>query len=407
MKQLTIISTVLFLSIGAISGQSLKPDKKQKAGLEFISKNQEKYNQWLVEIGGIISPSGKEQGRAASVASKMKAIGLQDVIVDDEPNAIGIIPGEIDSAIVFISTLDDLAGVAEHQKAQNAPPIVEGNRVIGPGTNTSSITISILAAAEAIIKQSIKPYYTLVFAAVAQEETGLVGMKSVFNDYKDQSILFVDVLGDGHRLSYGALGIHWWKVFANGPAGHTLRSGWPGQPHVNQAIGRAVDRILTLPQPNETRERVTRINVGMIESGNVFNHKPERGYFTLDIRSLDENIILDIEADVRKILDGVEAETGVTFELEPFQIMPGGQIEGFENGRLLGKAKAISSFLGYEADLSNAGSSNMNVALSQGKKAIGLGGSRGGNRGFPDEYADSDAMIRSAQHVFLIGTSWP
>ena len=407
MKQLTIIFTVLFLSIGAISAQSLKPDKKQKSGLEFISQNQDKYNQWLVEIGGIISPSGKEQERAVAVATKMKAIGLQNVIVDDEPNAIGIIPGEIDSAIVFISTLDDLAGVAEHQKARNAPPTVDGNRVIGPGTNTSSITISILAAAEAIIKQSIKPYYTLVFAAVAQEETGLVGMKSVFNDYKNQSILFVDVLGDGQRLSYGALGIHWWKVFANGPAGHTLRSGWPGQPHVNQAIGRAVDRILTLPQPNETRERVTRINVGMIESGNVFNHKPERGYFTLDIRSLDENIILDIESDVRKILDGVEAETGVTFELEPFQIMPGGQIEGFENGRLLGKAKAISAFLGYEADLSNAGSSNMNVALSQGKKAIGLGGSRGGNRGFPDEYADSDAMIRSALHVFLMGTSWP
>ena len=44
----------------------------------------------------------------------------------------------------------------------------------------------------------------------------------------------------------------------------------------------------------------------------------------------------------------------------------------------------------------------MNVALGAGTLAIGLGGSRGGERGQPEEWADIDGMMRTAQQVFLL-----
>lgn len=400
-----ILSLTLSTSIAQKS--TVKPSKDALKGLEMIRSNQSKYNDWLIEIGGIISPSGQEQERAQRVNEYMKQIGLQSVTTDELPNTIGILPGETDSVIVMVSTLDDLAGVADNQRAVGKPPYVEGSQVIGPGTNTSSTTVGILAAAEAMISTGIKPFYTIVFASVAQEETGLVGMKKVFEQYKDKAVLFVDVLGDGHRISYGALGIHWWKVTAMGPTGHTLRSGWPGQPHVNQAIGRAVDRVLSLRQPVRYDSLNTRLNVGMIHSGNVYNHKPSEGYFTLDIRSLDNKVIKETEAAVQDVLKSVSTETEVEFTLEPFQIMDGGQIDGFLNSWKVQKSLDISRYLGYEPGTSNAGSSNMNVALSQGYPAIGLGGNRGENRGKMDEFADSDAMINSACYVFLLAQVKP
>ncbi|MBX9857510.1 MAG: hypothetical protein K2Y26_18415, partial [Gemmatimonadaceae bacterium] len=65
--------------------------------------------QGLAALGAIESPSGGEQQRAAEVARRMRAMGLADVRMDAQPNVIGRIPGTSGRAIVFVSTLDDLA----------------------------------------------------------------------------------------------------------------------------------------------------------------------------------------------------------------------------------------------------------------------------------------------------------
>ena len=96
---------------------------------------------------------------------------------------------------------------------------------------------------------------------------------------------------------------------------------------------------------------------------------------------------------MRKILDGVNAETTIRFELQPFQMTPGGQIPGLRESALVTTAEAISTHLGYAPELGNAGSANLNVPLGQGAVAIGIGGNRGGQRGFPDEWGDIPQMM--------------
>ncbi len=352
----------------------------------------------LVHIGGIISPSGEEHERAEAVAQKMREIGLQNVRVNDAPNAIGVINGRSGKALVFVSTLDDLKTVAENQRAAGGPPRVEGDRVVGPGTNTSLTSVSLLTAAKALVDNGFVPEHDIVFAGVAEEETGLRGMKHLYAEYKDRAIAFVDVLGDGRSISYGALGIHWWRIHAHGPAGHTLRGGLP---NINQAIGRAVDRILQIPEPQIYEDRRTRLNVAVLSSGAVFNHKPATGWFSLDVRSLDLEHILTMEEKVRQILADVTDELGITFEMEVVSDTPPGQIEGAETSTLVTTSRAISNHLGYDPTLSNAGSANLNVSIAGGTLSIGLGGSRGGERGFPGEWADIPTMMRTAKNVFL------
>ena len=89
-----------------------------------------------------------------------------------------------------------------------------------------------------------------------------------------------------------------------------------------------MDRILSLPNATRNDSTRTRINVAVLNSGLVFNHKPDSGWFSLDIRSLDASIIADIEGDVRSILESVSNETTIGLEMLPFQITPGGQIPG-------------------------------------------------------------------------------
>ena len=371
-------------------------DANVQKALAFVDAHSRKTVD-LASIAAIVSPSGHELERANAVAKRMREIGLRNVSIDSAPNVIGVIPGRSEKALVFVSTLDDLANVAENQRAAAGPPHLAGDRVVGPGTNTSSTTAAMLAAAEAIVQSGIQPEQQLVFAAVAQEETGLIGMRKLYASYKGRATAFVDILGDGRSITYGALGIHWWKVVATGPGGHSLNG---GVPNVNQAIGRSVDRILSLPEQN--KETRTVINVAMLQSGVVFNHKPESGWFSLDIRSKDNATIEKIEEEVRGILAQVSKETTIGLKMEVVQNTPAGQIAGAQDSDLVRTSEAIAKYLGMNPVLGNAGSSNMNIPIGGGTLAIGIGGERGGQRGFPDEWADIPAMIRTAKHILLL-----
>jgi acetylornithine deacetylase/succinyl-diaminopimelate desuccinylase-like protein len=373
-----------------------------RAGVERLETMTREGAQLLAEIGGIVSPSGQEHERAERVAREMRRMGLSQVRVDKSPNAIGVIPGRSGKAMVFVSTLDDLATVAEHQRQAPGPPRVEGDRVVGPGTNTSSITVAMLMAAEAYLAAGLEPEHDLVFAAVAQEETGLVGMHALLEEYRDRALGFVDILGDGRSISYGAISIHWWRVEGEGPPGHSLGGGLP---NVNRGLARAVDRILTWAEEAQDPSQRTVVNVAMLRSGEVFNHKPASGWFSLDLRSLDGEVVDRMEQEVSAILVAVSEETGIPLRMVPVQLTPGGQIPGFRDSELVRTAEGVSRYLGLEPQLGIAGSSNMNVPLGEGVPAIGLGGSRGGERGSPGEWADVPAMVRAAKHVFLLAAA--
>ena len=400
-KIFSILCMLLFINNANADERPLNEvleDKVVLKGLEDIAKMRYDAANMLINIGGIISPSGKEHERAKAVADEMRKIGLVDVRVNAAPNVIGVIKGRSGKALIFVSTLDDLKTVAENQRAAGVPPYIDGNLVVGPGTNTSLTTVSLITAAKALIDSGLVPEHDIIFAGVSEEETGLRGMKNLYAEYKDRAIAFVDVLGEGNSISYGALGIHWWKIHAFGPAGHTLRGGLP---NINQAIGRAIDRILQITEPQIYEDRRTRLNVAVVSSGAVFNHKPETGWFSLDVRSLDQVHIDTMEAKVRNILSEVTNELGLKFEMEVISITPPGQIEGALKSSLVQKSRKISNYLGGTPRLSNAGSANLNVSIAGGTLSIGISSKRGGRRGFPDEWANIPTMIRTAKNVFL------
>src|SRR5262245_40726081 len=126
----------------------------------------------------------------------------------------------------------------------------------------------------------------------------------------------------------------------------------------------------------------------MLQSGAVFNHKPDTGWFSLDVRSLESGVVDAIERRVHEVLDAVSKETTVTSATEPAPMTPAGQSPGARASALVRTAQDIAKSLNVAGTLGNAGSSNMNVAIGRGSPAIGIGGSRGGARAEAGEYAD-------------------
>lgn len=394
-----------FAGDAAVALDSALRNEDVQAALLHINEHRREMAGTLVALARIEAPSGKERARATEVARRMREIGLKDVVLDSgpNPNVTGRIRGHSREALVFVSTLDDLANISELQRRALRPPRVDGDRVVGPGTNTSSTTAAMLAAAEAIVSSGYTPAHDIIFAAVAEEETGLKGMKRLYAAKRDSIAAVVDILGDGRSISYGAIGIDWWRIVARGPGGHTLNGGLP---NVNQGIARAVDGLFAIPLPAADSTR-TVLNVAMLRSGEVFNHKPDSGWFSLDVRSIDAKILARMEDSVRAVLTRVSQEAGIVFEMQEVQRTPGGQIAGATTSPLVTISTAIAKWLGMNPKLSNAGSANLNVAIAGGTPAIGLGGERGGQRGYPDEWADIPSMVLSAKHVVLLAAALP
>ncbi len=182
-------------------------DLRVQEALQFVDEHEDRAAQFLREIGGIISPSGQEQDRAVAVAARMRAIGLHDVRVDEGPNAVGRIPGRSGQVVVLISTLDDLATVAEHQRASGRPPTITADRVVGPGTNTSLSTAALVTAAEALIHSGVRLEHDLVFAAVARRRLGSWGcnastINSVIVLYRSSTCSVTATAFHTERLAY-------------------------------------------------------------------------------------------------------------------------------------------------------------------------------------------------------------
>jgi acetylornithine deacetylase/succinyl-diaminopimelate desuccinylase-like protein len=273
--------------------------------------------------------------------------------------------------------------------------------VVGPATEVQSVNAATLLAAEALVRSGLEPEHDIVFAAVTQEETGLGGMKALFERWEEREPVWVDVLGDGSEIVYGAGTIHWWKVTAVGAGGHTEQD---DVPNANLAIARAVDEILSLPHPGLHED--THLNIGMISSGRVFNHKPESGWFSLDLRSMRPEVVAEMEDDIRTILTRVENHTEIELRMDPVMTIDGGQIPGARDADLVRLASDVARHLGLEPVISEKGCCNMAVPVSHGRLAIGLHGERGGARATPDEWADIPAMMRTARFVALMAAAY-
>lgn len=366
----------------------------------FAENRKELITAWK-EVARIYSPSGNEVLRAKYMVNKFEEYGIENAHIDNYGNAVCYIEGiEPGPTIVWLATMDDLQPVAEMVKSWNKPIEERDGKLIGPGTNIGATCMTVLGLAKMFTLEEVKLKGRLYLVGVVQEETGLLGIKGFLKDHQGEIDYLVDIMSGIGGISYGAIGIHWFKVHFKGPKGHTLRGGLP---NVTRGVARAVDQIFDIHIPQNPPEVRSKLNISMLGAGTVFNHKHDDGWFSVDLRSMDNNTLLSIKEEVISISKQVAEDQGFEMWIEPFSEIPAGQIPGARESDLVRVAEEATRYLGYEPRLSNSGSSNMNVSVSQNILSITTSGDRGGGRNTSDEYANIEPNLMGVKLNFLIG----
>jgi hypothetical protein len=305
----------------------------------------------LVSLASIGSPSDQEQDRGRMSAQRMRAIGLEDAAIDAASNVVRRIRGRSDQALVIITALDHLGASARLQRPSRQRPHREGDRV-------------------------------------------------VFDEVRTRAAAWVDVLGNGEEIVYGAGTPRWWKVVAHGQEGHTEQVGWPS---VSRRIARAADRILALRQPHRYEDSFMR--VGITESGTVYNDKRGSGSISRDVRSIQRTEVKEIDADVAAVLQPVHAGTGVRFDLLPATARDSGQVPEARSSHPVQLAAEVSRHPGLVAVVSLKNVlPHEHLAKSRACCHRPLRRPRG-QSATPGGCEPIRAMIQAAEHVALLAAA--
>jgi tripeptide aminopeptidase len=108
----------------------------------------------------------------------------------------------------------------------------------------------------------------LIFVFTVEEETSMDGARQFINDNKEKIGQYVALDGGYEGLTYGGIGINWYKHHFVGPGGHT-RSRTPPY-SATLPLARAIARIYALDLP---KDPAVNLNIGMLGGSDVVNAK--------------------------------------------------------------------------------------------------------------------------------------
>jgi metal-dependent amidase/aminoacylase/carboxypeptidase family protein len=357
---------------------------------DFVAADRDRILDEWGRIALLPAPLGGEQDRAALIADLARAAAADHVEIDRVGNVVTWLDGvRADGpTLTFLATMDDLESVAAHRSRSDVLYHANG-RMVGPCVETTSSDATALALIR-FAAAGERPWRRLLVAFVLGEETGLTGVRALVDDYGADLGAVVDLMGGVGTVSWNALGFAGVEVSFTASPRHTL---YGGVSEVSDAIARFV-RALHDAVPPEDYERVAVRRVNRIHAGSVFNHSPETGTVSVDIRSADPGALAALDTDTRALADAAAGDAGVQVsvadgERQPAITLPGGR----EHPMVRALAAAIRE-QGREPVLRPWSSSNINVVYAAGLEGIVHDGTfRGGGRGTADEWADIAGVL--------------
>ncbi len=354
----------------------------------------------------IPSPTGAEGERGASVAARLRRLGLADVRTDDVGNVLGVRPGEDSFAepVVVCAHLDTVFPaetpivVSQDGLHLQAPSIVDNSRGLAV----------MLALAEAIDGKSVVTRRPIIFAATVGEEGSgdLRGVKHLFSTMQrtPSSCIAIDGAGD-ERVVTRALGSRRFRITFRSAGGHSWSSFGIANPV--HAAGAATAKLAMLGLPRSPR---TTLSVCRMGGGISINSIPADAWIEIDLRSSSPDVIntcaLDIERAVRAAVREENGRRNSGSELLEFSIdiigdRPCGELD--VRHPLVNAAVFATTAIGRVADIGVA-STDANVPISLGIPAIAIGGGgRGGAVHTTGEWYDNtDGPLGVARALTIV-----
>lgn len=365
---------------------------------DYIEKNRDNIIKEWILLTEIPAPSGHEEKRAKYISEQFRAVGLDEVHIDDFGNVIGTWKGTgKGKKIIFSAHMDTVFQGLWQVKVKR-----EGNVLKAPGIgDDTSSCINLLWSIRALKQVGFKPVNDYYFMTTVGEEVGFKGMR-LFLDNNDMDFdMLIALDGDLGSLSYGALGFGGGRVTFRAPGAHTMQS--RGVPNPNVAVARAIERIYKIEVPDKPLEKWTIYNVGMIGGGKVNNAVSQESFFTIDLRSADQAELERVQQQIEKICREVAEELKVEVDIKLNKEEKAHQLPGARNSTLVRTAEDILKFLQVkDLSIDPLGSTEANAGIEHGIPSINLGRTYGRYKHSLREEADIDGLFVGMKQLVLM-----
>src|SRR5882762_3169981 len=361
-------------------------------------------------LSAIPAPTGAEGARGQRVAEMLGEAGLTDVQVDDVGNVRGWYgdgSGEWGAgSVVLCAHLDTVFGPELDVSVARRGPRLEG-----PGIADNARGLAALVAiGEALVQAGVETRRPILFAATVGEEGSgdLRGVRHLLGPSDRPTArpsAFIALDGAGiERIVHRALGARRYRVTYQGPGGHSWAAFGVANPA--NAVGRAIDRIASIPAHGAPRTAHSVVRIG---GGTSLNSIPQTAWFDLDLRSEERSALETLDDEMqaavthalneenRKRIPGTaplrvdirrvgERPSGLTPRTHP----------------LVQTAVAATRAVGHDHQLACA-STDANVPIALGVPAVALGaGGRAGDAHLPTEWYENDKGALGIVRALLV-----
>lgn len=362
--------------------------------LRHMSETLEEMVQENIRICEIPAPSFQEQERAAYIAKRFMHEGVQEVTIDEVFNVFGFIKGAGGKRLMLAAHLDTVFPIETDVRVQRV-----GEHLHAPGVRDNSTGVAALITFARLMRElKLTPPGDVYLVATSCEEGlgDLRGMKQAMKALQGKVDYVIAVDGNLGGLTYQGIASRRLKVATITGGGHSW--GDFGRPSAIHALGRIIAEVSQLEVPSTPR---TSYNVGVISGGTSINTIAARAEMLLDMRSVCQEELAKLEAQIRQIIDSEAKGAGVNVQIEVVGDRPGGALES--DHQLVAVARGVMAGLGLNI-YEEAGSTDANVPLSCGIPAvcIGITDGRGAHR--LDEYLLIPPMATGMAQ--LVGVVW-
>lgn len=412
-RLLSPIFVVLFAATSwAQTGSRFTPATAARAdvsqALAYIDTHFDAQVAEWIKLTEIPSLSTHEQQRAAYITAELKKIPGLQISADPMGNITAKRPGtggpstgsgQAGSIVVAVH-MDTVHPMDTDLKVKRLPD----GTLHAPGVfdNTASIA-NALQTLRAMDTAKIQTRGDLIFVFTVQEELGLKGMY-YWMDHNPAPAMVVASDGALGDVSYGALGIYWSKMKFTAPGAHTMNS--RNQPHPARAAAQCITDIYSVPLPPANAPVPAIYNVGMMGGGTVVNAIAPENWFTVDLRTIDPDMLKDLDAQIMAKCQAAATAHGVTFTREYIQRSEaGGRPETLARRLthpIVETPTAVLKFLNAAVNQNPSGSTDANVGVVKGIPSVSIGRSKGGNQHSLSEWADVASEKIGAKQMLLI-----
>lgn len=370
--------------------QALKNTAAMQSSFQFFEQANAQNIEDLIELTEIPAPPFKEGKRADRFAEMLREAGLSDVTITEVGNVIARRKGTSrEKTVAIVAHIDTV-----FPEDTDVTVKINGDTYTAPGIgdNTRGL-VALLSLARAMQKYDVQTKADILFVgSVGEEGLGdLRGVKHLFRDGGPKIDSFIAIDGGGNdRLVHSAVGSHRYRITVKGPGGHSWGAFGLANPH--HALGNIITEFaLTAPNATQSGPK-TSFSVGRIGGGTSINSIAFESWMEIDMRSLVQNKLDDIDAILQQAVQkGLATENAarnfgeaLTVDIKRVGKRPAG-VGSIENP-LVKRAEVSMEIFGATPKLS-ASSTDSNIAISKGIPAITI--SRGGLSGkshSPDEW---------------------